>query len=526
MTVLKKYLFLRVFIANALIVAAIVYFLPTRFEENDDICMLLISSGSYSGMPDAHLVFINYIYGLGLKFLYLLSADIEWYTVSFLFLHILSISVLIFTGINRIKDRLIKLLCLLLLYSIELQAILHLQFTTTASLVGVAGMALLLEFQLYRKAIGILLCVISSLLRLEIFLVVLFISSPLFFNDLLKAKRLKASTTLASLAIVLVLVGLFEVVDQANYKQGDWKSYVEYNRLRGQINDNPNAISLTGKLPSAIKPVDYTLLLMFFQDGAVVNTSKLKIINSKAGRIDFTEKIEKATHNVFLYKKYLLLLAVLVALVLHVAPAEPSKSIMLITFAAFIAAIWALAFIVSLKYRLFISALLPLVYVVCQAVQQIKLKSMSTRLLPVVLLLLCLYSAEYSYQFIGQNNYLKSKITEQHAFVAAYLARSTNILVPYAADYRTEGTPVFSVSRRHFKKRMFFGGWLTNIPLNNGYYTSHHNFVEGRSLFLRQASKTVLPLLVESIYTNYGVHVKPVVVAESGDDVIVEFKVI
>lgn len=130
------------------------------------------------------------------------------------------------------------------------------------------------------------------------------------------------------------------------------------------------------------------------------------------------------------------------------------------------------------------------------------------------------------YQFIGQNKYLKNKIVEQHAFVATYLARSTSILVPYAADYRTEGTPVFSVSDMHFKKRLFFGGWLTNIPLNNGYYTSHHDFVEGHSLFLRQASRTILPLLVESIYTNYGVRVEPVVVAESEDDVIVEFKTI
>ena len=38
--------------------------LSIRFESNDDVVMLMISSGAYSGTPDYHLVFINVIYGL------------------------------------------------------------------------------------------------------------------------------------------------------------------------------------------------------------------------------------------------------------------------------------------------------------------------------------------------------------------------------------------------------------------------------------------------------------------------------
>ena len=78
----------------------IVYFtvlalaLPLTFEENDDVMMAMIANGSYSGTPDCHLVYINVIYGWVLTLLYGLTRAIEWYTLSFAVLHILSMSVL------------------------------------------------------------------------------------------------------------------------------------------------------------------------------------------------------------------------------------------------------------------------------------------------------------------------------------------------------------------------------------------------------------------------------------------------
>ena len=74
----------------------IVYFtvlalaLPLTFEENDDVMMAMIANGSYSGTPDCHLVYINVIYGWVLTLLYGLTRAIEWYTLSFAVLHVLS----------------------------------------------------------------------------------------------------------------------------------------------------------------------------------------------------------------------------------------------------------------------------------------------------------------------------------------------------------------------------------------------------------------------------------------------------
>lgn len=43
---------------------------PLRFETNDDVSMLLLSSGVYTGKNETFLIFMNILYGTILKYLY------------------------------------------------------------------------------------------------------------------------------------------------------------------------------------------------------------------------------------------------------------------------------------------------------------------------------------------------------------------------------------------------------------------------------------------------------------------------
>ena len=99
-------LFALVLIANIAYVALLASVLPIRYEENDDIMMAMIANGSYSGAPDYHLVYINVIYGYVLTLLYGWTSAVEWYTLSFMVLHVLSMSFLsycILTTPNRAR---------------------------------------------------------------------------------------------------------------------------------------------------------------------------------------------------------------------------------------------------------------------------------------------------------------------------------------------------------------------------------------------------------------------------------------
>ncbi|WP_375438109.1 hypothetical protein [uncultured Hymenobacter sp.] len=525
---ISRNIFSRIFILTSLAVTSLVAFLPTRFEENDDICMLLIASGSYGGAPEAHLVFINYIYGLGLKLLYSITAEIEWYTLVFLLLHTISLSIILFVIIKGKAAKYLKLVNILLFCILESQILLHLQFTTTAAIVSLAGIVLMLEKQGYRKGLGIAFCVIGSLIRLEVSFLVLFISFPFYIKEAIEASKASASIRLAIgyFSVCIMLIGSFEYVDQASYShENGWKAYKEYNKLRGEINDNPNAKTLKSKLPPGIRSVDYALLMKFFQDSNVIDIESLSKINNAIAHISFTDKLKNVPASLTFYKKYLAFIGVaLFILFINLYKASERIAIVL-TVLAFMITIVFVSFIGVLKYRVMLSVLFPLLFVFYRTTNSLGY-TYATKALVVVLSALCLYCASYSYEFYGQNNTLLNTITEQHKFIGRYLSVSANIVIPYAADYRTEGMPVFSVSKLHFQKRMFFSGWFNGIPLNNGFYTKHYDFVRGHSLFLRQESRDVIPLLIESIYINYGIQVKPIIAAESERYLIVEFAVI
>lgn len=83
-----------VLLCNIAYFALMALILPMQYDVNDDVMMCMIANGTYSGTPDGHLVYINVIYGYVLAWLYGQTTAIEWYTLSFVVLQILSMSVL------------------------------------------------------------------------------------------------------------------------------------------------------------------------------------------------------------------------------------------------------------------------------------------------------------------------------------------------------------------------------------------------------------------------------------------------
>lgn len=155
--------------------------MPIHFEENDDIIMSLIASGGYSGIPDPHLVFINYLYGLLLVALYNISSSIEWYTLMFCVLHIIALSVIIYFLIKTKINKITKILFVILFYIFEIRLIMLIQFTTTATIVAFSGFLLVLLAKKPYKLLGACLLILGSLIRFEASALVLVLSIPIVF---------------------------------------------------------------------------------------------------------------------------------------------------------------------------------------------------------------------------------------------------------------------------------------------------------------------------------------------------------
>ena len=108
--------------------------------------------------------------------------------------------------------------------------------------------------------------------------------------------------------------------------------------------------------------------------------------------------------------------------------------------------------------------------------------------------------------------------------VNAYLSDQTKKLRFYAADFKSEYQNPFTISSNFHTGRIEKAGWLTNIPFNDGGFSSFEDYTDGYGLFV---SKKSLPyavsLLSKSILLNYQKKVEPHIVVESDDSVIIEF---
>ena len=343
--------------ANIVIFTVLALILPLSFEENDDTMMLLIANGGYSGTPDCHLVFINVLYGAVLAGLYSLTKAIEWYTLSFAVLHILSMSILayaVLTTPNRSKWE--RILWLVLLYAFWARILVALQFTTTAGLTCLAGCVLLLRDSHKARWIGVLFIVVASLIRITAAGLVGILMAPM----IVYTYRLEWRKYIPLVAMMVLVVGCRVVNNRVYQSDPDWNYYYTYNGLRGQLTDNPNAYKLTAEdLPEGIDWTDYQLLLRFIPDPEQMDLPTLQRLAAVVDKVPFTAKW-KNIHHLDQYAVELgILFALLILMILTTG--NKSKHAFLILYTCFILLIMAYVSLDGfLKNRVFLCMMLPI----------------------------------------------------------------------------------------------------------------------------------------------------------------------
>lgn len=352
-----KHLKYIVLACNVVLFAVMAIFLPLSFEENDDIMMAMIANGSYSGVPDYHLVYINVIYGWFLTLLYGWTTAIEWYTLAFAVLHILSMSAIsycLLTTENRARWE--KILWLIVLYVLWARIIVDLQFTTTAGLVCLAGCMLLLRESPKARWTGVMLVIIAALIRFFAAGLVGLLMAPI----IVYTYRLNWRKYIAVVVMLTVVVGC-RITNQKVYdSEPEWKYYRAYNQLRAQLNDNPNAYRLpASRLPEGIDAIDYQLLLRFIPDGEQIDLQAIRQLSAVVGEVPFAQQLQ----NLQRLQKYVVEMSILAALLvlMILTTGNKEKFFFLLIYAGFIT---LLIIHVSLdgflKNRVFLCMLMPL----------------------------------------------------------------------------------------------------------------------------------------------------------------------
>lgn len=451
-----KYIVLGVNIAFFALMAAV---LPTQFEENDDIVMAMIANGAYSGSPDCHLVYINVIYGALLAFLYGLTRAVEWYTLAFAALHVVSMSVLVYcilTTENRSPWE--RWLWIIVLYVLWARIIVALQFTTTAGLVCLAGCMLLLRESKKARWSGVVLVVIAALVRFMAAGLVGLLMAPI----IVYTYRLNWRKYIAVVVMLMAVVGCRMVNRHVYESDPEWKYYREYNQLRAQLNDNPNAYQLQPEqLPEGVEWTDYKLLLNFIPDPEQIDLPTIRQISAVVDNMP----IQSQMQNLHRLDKYAVELAILMALLvlMILTTGNRSKYIFLILYSFFMAVLMIHVSLDGfLKNRVFLCMLMPLLmtdFMLLPKTTGLK------RRWGIVIALLCL-SGWYGYQIHFERKkerYAREFWELLQRPLLEYMSADT-YLVTIGSSMRVEAMTPWHIWP--YECRKYTLGWMTWLPHN------------------------------------------------------------
>ncbi len=239
------YIFIISIIINSLLFTLFFCFITPRFRTNDDIAMMELASGRVTGQPGEYLVYINIVVGKLLSMLYLGFPEINWYPVLFYFIHFISMTVIFYCLLLKKKNIYAVSIYLLLFAFLEMYLLANIHFTTTAFIVGLAGMVLFFTYidtkgvKLYIAIAGSTLLVVAScLLRKDVFYLVVGLSAGILLLKFLEGKSWKIPVMLL---VALLLFGLLNLVNDYYYqKDEEWGFYQEYNEYIGRILGYPN----------------------------------------------------------------------------------------------------------------------------------------------------------------------------------------------------------------------------------------------------------------------------------------------
>lgn len=221
-------------IISGLLAMFIVFLLPWRFQVNDDVIMMWLVSGSFTGEPENYAVFIHPILSYGLSAIYRFEPSIHWYGIFQYFLIFTSFATCTFLIQNNGNLGQGKVLYQVLLFLLSIHLCFFPQFTLVAGWSAFSALLLAKQYPTSKRtlvfSVALLFC--SGILRAEASALIWLGFAWFMLADFQKSKILPLAIFLGFLLTLIGTKILWE-------NQSDYQEYLEFNKARHRVIDHP-----------------------------------------------------------------------------------------------------------------------------------------------------------------------------------------------------------------------------------------------------------------------------------------------
>ena len=470
--------------------------LVIRFEDNDDIVMMLIAAGKYSGNFDNHLVFSHHYFGSFLNLCYQYLPNLEVYTCFLVFVNIVAISLISIILIRNFKSVFFQTTLFFFFAAIFIQNSVLLQFTRSAELLAIAGLICIFSSNL--RLVGLFSIAIASMIRFEAAMLIMLLAVPVaitsFFMKGLNLGKQKAAFFLLSMIVAATL----KLIDYSYYQDnGEWEYFQKFNEIRGQINDNPNArIDFNFTTPD-LGVSDYQLLLLGFPNPAKLDLNVITELYDEVKNVSFLSKISNLKQ-INGKRLVLVFLFLVLGLLFYSLISERKRVFMIVLIFLFLIVIIMMQ--MTLKDRIFY----PMVYaaIIFALCNVGSIEGRAMKLFPWVIIIFSVFIVSGSIRTSSLNEKLHLEGETQNRFVQNYLKLNKKLVI-LGASYRLEYNDPFAITKDFYSRQVVLAGWLTWSPFNKELFSSFRSFLDFEKscglLIDEYIYKNPVPLIIDSL---------------------------
>lgn len=237
---IRKEKYLRFWSGIGLLAFFILWFLPWRFQTNDDLIMMWLISGAYTGDMESYALFLHPLLSWVLSIFYQFAPEIEWYSMLwFILLFLCFYGLLLFLN-SLHSEKGVKNIFAVFFLILLLHFGMFLQFTIVAGVSAFSGLLLLTfifkDHDKQIRFIGYTLLIFSILIRWESFVLISLGWSlyQLMFEKRNISQRLKIR--LGLLAAIFCVLFLWK----SGYERySGYADYISYSKARAAVSDHP-----------------------------------------------------------------------------------------------------------------------------------------------------------------------------------------------------------------------------------------------------------------------------------------------